>query len=128
LRPEQIKRLAQESKVALDAIVQEYEWLYTQVYGQASGSGAGRSDSRFSRQTENTAIGALDRSGSVRKVSALASNVHTVLTDLARGLRARPEMVERPDQFPPTISPDELDRLREAKMRRESRGEGGGQA
>ena len=128
LRPERLARLAQSAQRSLDEIVREYEWLYSDVYGGRSGSGEStRSDARFSDQTGTTAVNAAERSGRVRQISAVLEQMDTVLAGLAKSMRARPEGSERPDQYPPTVSPDELQLLREAKVRRESRGETGGQ-
>lgn len=127
LRPERLKRTADQAKHALDEIVREYEWLYSDVYGGRTGSGeVGRSDSRFSDQTGTTAVNAAERSGQVRRISGILEQMETVLLGLAKGMRARPEGTERPDQYPATVNPDELQSLREAKSRREGRGEGWG--
>lgn len=128
LRPERMRRLADQAKQSMDEIVREYEWLYTDIYGGRSGSGAEttHTDSAFSDQTGITAVNAAERSGQVRRISGILEQMDTVLAGLAKSMRARPEGTERPDQYPPTVSPDELQTLREAKSRREGRGEGWG--
>jgi hypothetical protein len=127
LRPERLRRTVEQAKRHLDEIAREYEWLYTDVYAGRSGSGeVSRSDPAFSDQTGITAMNAAERSGQVRRISGVLEQMETVLAGLAKSVRARPEGTERPDQYPPTVNPDELQSLREAKSRREGRGEGWG--
>lgn len=118
--------------IACAEIVREYRWRESALYGTGGGSamegGAGRTPTHESRPAENQALSAAERSGTLRDTAATLEAARVVLQKEARKLRARPQIVERPDQFPPLISPVEHERLVEAKSRREERGEGWGRA
>lgn len=109
-------------------IIREYRWRESALYGTGGGDPAsgGRTPTRESRPAENQAITAAERSGDLRECVRIMEDVRTVLRKEARKLRSKPQTVERPDQFPPLISPVEHERLIDAKTRREERGEGWG--
>lgn len=116
-------------KKSLDEIVESYRWNEATVYGTGGGdpsAGGGRTPTDESDPAGNQAVAASDRSGSLRDTSKVLTAVQGVVQAEARRLRVRPATTERPDQFPPLISPAEHDRLTEAKSRRQDRGEGWG--
>lgn len=109
-------------------IVHEYRWHEVALYGTGGGSATdgGRTPTHESRPAENQAMSAAERSGQLRHTAAVLSSVQKVLRSEARQLRPKPGIVERPDSYPPLISPNEFDQLTDAKQRREARGEGWG--
>jgi hypothetical protein len=113
---------------SLAEIMRAYRWGEAAVYGTsgASASEGGKTPTHESRPAENQAISAAERSGSLRETAAMIRKIRMIVTQEARRLEPKPATTERPDQFPPLISPQEHDRLSDAKRRRESRGEGWG--
>ena len=109
-------------------IIVAYRWGEAAIYGTsgASASEGGRTPTHESRPAENQAISAGERSGSLRETAAMVRKIRMIVTQEARRLEAKPATTERPDMFPPLISPQEHDRLTDSKTRRESRGEGWG--
>lgn len=124
-----VQRTIDQIAAACKEIVEGYRWTESALYGTGGGdpsSGGGRTPTHESRPAENQAISAAERSGALRDTAKLLDAVRRVVQSEARKSRPKLGITERPDKFPPLISPHEHDRLTDAQKRRIDRGEGWG--
>lgn len=115
-------------KAALDEIVLAYRWGESAVYGTsgAAATDGGRTPTSESDPAGNQAISSAERSAGLRESASIIRGIRIIAERQARRTRPKPATTERPDRFPPLISPQEHDRLTDAQKRREGRGEGWG--
>lgn len=126
--PQRLASWIAQIKTSLDEIEREYRWWHNATYNSGGGSGfePGHTSPHESDATGQAGVAAVKTSGRLRLWAKTIRRLGVVSQTVAREMRARPETVERPDEFPMTVTPDQLQDLREAQSRRAARGEGWG--